>query len=279
MIIFLLKKTFYDLLDNAVPIAAINLVLIILFAIPVLTANILKSVFNSEIIPVIIVVIDIFICCAYLACVAKEVRKISDYQSLSVKDFVKNIKKNIGKTVIAAIVTSVYLGLLVLTFAFILPFYLLIDSIYSLLFAAFIFWIAIAAIIVFQFLLPVSMRLKKTHINGSHDEGKQRLGMLKKCFALFFDNKSFFAFCTLLGFFLLSLSLLTGFLFPGPAGILLFYDEALRLRLNKYRQPRHSYATSERLRKKYDWKNLLKDDMEKTGNRTFQSIFFPWKNS
>jgi hypothetical protein len=108
--------------------------------------------------------------------------------------------------------------------------------------------------------------------------GRDRLGsgpltIIKKCFFIFFDNTLF---CILVGavsLAILALSLPLFMLLPGPAGLLLFLDEALRLRLLKYdwleEHPGH---------RKIPWDILIQDEREKTGNRSLKGLIFPWKD-
>ena len=64
-------------------------------------------------------------------------------------------------------------------------------------------------------------------------------------------------------------------MFPGPVGVLLYLDEALRLRLLKYD---YLEANPEADRKKIPWDALLIDEREKTGDRTLKNFIFPWKD-
>jgi hypothetical protein len=71
------------------------------------------------------------------------------------------------------------------------------------------------------------------------------------------------------------LSMFLGFLAPGPAGVLLFLDEGLRLRLLKYDWLE---ANPDANRRKVPWDALLIEEREKTGTRSFKNFIFPWKD-
>jgi hypothetical protein len=73
---------------------------------------------------------------------------------------------------------------------------------------------------------------------------------------------------------LIIISALTAFLIPGPAGILLYLDEALRLRLLKYDWLEAHPDEGRRI----PWDALLIDEREKTGTRSFRNFIFPWKD-
>ncbi|MDR2103555.1 MAG: hypothetical protein LBP42_05565, partial [Treponema sp.] len=74
---------------------------------------------------------------------------------------------------------------------------------------------------------------------------------------------------------LLGMSVFLAFLFPGPAGILLYLDEAVRLRIFKYDWLEANPGEN---RRKVPWDALLIDDREKTGTRSLKSFIFPWKD-
>jgi len=73
----------------------------------------------------------------------------------------------------------------------------------------------------------------------------------------------------------LMLSVVLVFMFPGPAGVLLYIDEAVRLRLLKYD---YLEANPGANRKKIPWDALLIEERDKTGSRTFKNFIFPWKD-
>jgi hypothetical protein len=122
----------------------------------------------------------------------------------------------------------------------------------------------VIAILALQFFFPIYFRL-----------GDRIPKALKKCFIIFFDNPGlcFFALAhnTVIGI----ISLLLAFLAPGPAGILLFLDEAFRLRLLKYD---YLEANPDANRKHIPWDALLIDERERTGTRTLRNFIFPWKD-
>jgi hypothetical protein len=73
--------------------------------------------------------------------------------------------------------------------------------------------------------------------------------------------------------------MLLAFLLPGPAGLLLFLDEALRLRLLKYDWlEANPDTTGSKKRRQIPWDAILIEEREKTGDRSFRSFIFPWKD-
>jgi hypothetical protein len=138
------------------------------------------------------------------------------------------------------------------------------GSMFGLLLAAVIFWTLVVLVLSLQFLFTVRARLD-TKI----------LKVIKKCFIIFFDNPGFSIFTFIHNVLMMGISILLAFLFPGPAGILLFLDEGLRLRLLKYD---YLDANPEANRKKIPWDALLIDERERTGTRSLKSFIFPWKD-
>jgi hypothetical protein len=257
MIGFLIKKTFFDMWDNLFRVALINLGFIASVAIPVFIPGLLEP---FPVLAVGVVFIGILWCFVYLAAAALSLKLVSNYGAFGFGDFFTNLK------------IAWPIGLVMGGFVFIIwilvnvaiPFYLSMQSMIGLLLAAVIFWTMVVGVLAFQFLLAVRARLD-TKINK----------IIKKCFLFFFDNTGFCIFSFIHNVIALGLSMFLAFLFPGPAGILLYLDEALRLRLLKYDWLEENPGEN---RRKVPWDALLIDDRERTGTRSLKSFIFPWKD-
>ena len=257
MIGFLIKKNFFDLWDNLFKVALINIGFIASLAFPVFIPSLLASV------PVLgmgALLVGILWCFVYLSAAALSLRALSDYGNFGFADFFANLK--IVWPVGLILGGIVFIGVLLCTV--VLPFYLSMNSMFGLLLAAVIFWTLVVAVLALQFFFAVRSRLDTKVIK-----------IIKKCFILFFDNPLFCIFMLIHNLVVLALSTLLAFLFPGPAGILLFLDEGLRLRLLKYDWLE---ANPEADRRKIPWDALLIDEREKTGTRSLKSFIFPWKD-
>jgi hypothetical protein len=92
---------------------------------------------------------------------------------------------------------------------------------------------------------------------------------------IFFDNPGMAFFSLIHNTVVLIISALLAFLFPGPGGILLFLDEALRLRLLKYDWLE---ANPDSDCRKIPWDAILIEEREKTGTRSLKNFIFPWKD-
>jgi hypothetical protein len=260
MIGFLIKKTFFDMWDNLFRVALLNLGFIASLSIPVF----LPGLFSSPAIVAALLVTGVLWCAVYLAAAALSLKAVSDYGSFGFGDFFRNLKTGwpAGLCMGAAVL------LLWAMASIIIPFYLSINSMIGLLLAAVIFWTLVLALLSLQFFFAVRARLDT-----------KLLKVFKKCFIIFFDNPGFAVFSLLHNVVVLAVSALLAFLFPGPAGILLYLDEALRLRLLKYDWLEANSEPGQRpKRRQIPWDALLIEEREKTGTRSLKSFIFPWKD-
>jgi hypothetical protein len=257
MIGFLIKKTFFDLWDNLFKLALINLGFIASLAIPIFIPPLLESV---PPLALLVMGLGMLWACVYLAAAALSLKSVSDYGSFGFADFFHNLRLVWPAGLVLGVL--VFAGWILTSLA--IPFYLSFNSLVGLLLTAIIFWTLVVGILALQFFLPIRSRLdaKLTKV-------------IKKSFIIFFDNPGLCIFAFLHNLVLLTLSVLLAFLIPGPAGILLFLDEALRLRLLKYDWLEENPDAD---RRKIPWDSLLIEEREKTGSRSFKSFIFPWKD-
>jgi hypothetical protein len=253
---FLIRKTVYDLWDNMFRIVLVNLGFIALLAVPILV----PGLFESLALEITFHIVGVLCCSVYLATAALSVKSISDYGSFGFGDFFRNLKE--------AWPAGLVMGFLVLVVSALVTVdvrvYMSLDSLAGPVLTSFVLWTAIFALLSFQFYFAVRARL-----------GTNLLKVFRKCLIIFFDNTGLAVFSLLHNIIALILSALLAFLFPGPCGILLFLDEALRLRILKYDWLEANPGAN---RRKIPWDALLIDEREKTGTRTFRNFIFPWKD-
>ena len=257
MIGFLIKKNFFDLWDNLFRIALLNLGFIASLAIPIFIPQLLAGV---PVLGLIMLFAGIIWCFIYLSAAALCVKSVSDYGGFGFADFFSNLKAGWPLGIVAGLMVFIFY----LMVSVVMNFYLSLDSVTGLMLAAIIFWTIIIGVISFQFIFAVRARLD-TKISK----------ILKKCLIVFFDNPGFCIFTFFHNTVMLIISIFLALLFPGPAGILLFLDEGLRLRLLKYDWLE---ANPEADRKKIPWDAILIDEREKTGTRSLRNFIFPWKD-
>ncbi|MDR2048085.1 MAG: hypothetical protein LBP69_01380 [Treponema sp.] len=256
MIGFLLKKTFFDLWDNLFKVVLLNVGFVASAAIPIC------GLFLTPIpaLGIGLALAGILWCGVYLAAAARILGAVSDYGSFGFVDFFAGLRRAWP----AGLVAGSVMPLVWLLIWVIFPFYLGLNSPVGLFLAAAVFWISVGLLLSMQFFLALHSRLER-NIPGA----------LWKCLLIFADNPLFCLFSFFHNLILLILSVFLIFLFPGPAGILLYLDEALRLRLLKYDWIK---ANPQENRRKIPWDALLVEEREKTGTRSLKSFIFPWKD-
>jgi hypothetical protein len=257
MIGFLIKKTFFDLWDNLFRAALINLGFIASAAIPVFIPPLFEGL---PLAGLFFLCAGVVWCFIYLAAAALSLKAVSDYGSFGFADFFRNLKTAWP----AGLVTALFVLAAGLLITQVIPFYFALNSLIGLLLSAIIFWTLVVGILALQFFLPIRSRLDKRIPKA-----------IKKCFLIFFDNPLFCIFSFIHNLVLLALSFFLALLFPGPAGILLYLDEALRLRLLKYDWLE---LHPDENRRKIPWEVILIEEQEKTGTRSFKNFIFPWKD-
>jgi hypothetical protein len=259
MIGFLIKKTLYDLWDNMLRIVALNLGFFICTAVPLLP-TLFPKIFGFTPLMIVFAVLGTLICSIYLATAAFTIKSISDYGTFTFADFFRNIKIALP----AGIAMFVFFLIIYFVFSIVIPFYAGLASVVGLIITALLIWVVIFTFLSFQFYFSVYSRL-----------GMNLIKSFKKCMLISFDNTGMAIFLLIHNFLALLISIVFAFMFPGPVGVLLYLDEALRLRLLKYD---YLDANPEADRKKIPWDALLIDEREKTGNRTLKNFIFPWKD-
>ena len=257
---FLIKKTFFDTWDNMFRIVLLNLGFVALAALPAF----LPSIIPIPALSIAVFAAGVLLCCIYLCAAAISVKAISDYGSFDIADFWANVIAG-WPAGIAAGCTGCVLAILA---GIIIPFYLDINSLLGILFAAIVFWTLLLSLVSLQFFFAIRARLDTKLIK-----------VFKKCFIIFFDNPAFAIFTLMYALVMLALSIILALLLPGPAGILLFLDEALRLRLLKYDWlEANPQPEAPSRRQNIPWDIILIEEREKTGTRSLRNFIFPWKD-
>jgi hypothetical protein len=252
---FLIKKTFYDLWDNLLKIALVNLGFLVLFIAGILLPPLLNAVPPLS---TAITALCLLCCCLYLSALSLCLKALPDYGSLDFADFPRNFAAALPAGLLLGFFC--FLGLLLISLA--IPFYFALGSFAGLLLGCFLLWTMLAAILILQFYLPIRVRLDTKPAK-----------IVKKCLLIFFDNTLFCILAGAVSLAILALSLPLFLLLPGPGGILLFLDEALRLRLLKY-----DWLEANPGHRKIPWDLLLAEEREKTGTRSLKGLIFPWKD-
>ncbi|WP_232616874.1 hypothetical protein [Treponema primitia] len=254
---FLIKKSFYDLWDNLFRVVLVNLVFLAFLIAAVLVLPLFESL---PLLGLVFLGFFMLLCFVYLSTAALTLKAISDYSSFGFADFFRNLKSAWPAGVLLGILF--FLGFLFVTMG--IPFYFNLGSFLGLLLGSLLFWTLLIGILALQFYFPIRSRLDTKFFK-----------IIKKCFLILLDNSFFCIMSGIVSLVILALSLPLLFLLPGPGGVLLFLDEALRIRLLKYDWLE---ANPNADRRKIPWDVLLVDEREKTGTRTLKGLIFPWKD-
>ncbi|MDR0909274.1 MAG: hypothetical protein LBM77_05850 [Spirochaetaceae bacterium] len=267
MIGFLIKKTFFDLWDNLFRIAFVNIGFIALLAYLIFIPGLLVAIPPLSVLALVIGILGISI---YFQAAALAFKDVSDYKVFGFRDFFEKVKESWKQ----GLVFGLLICALVVVAIFILPFYLSMGNLLGLFVTAIVFWALVISILALQWYIAIRARLD-TKISK----------IIRKCFLIFFDNPGFSLFSFFHNLILFALSAFLAFLAPGPAGIILYLDEALRLRLLKYdwldahpEELNKTNARGRRIKPKIPWDALLIDERERTGTRSFRNFIFPWKD-
>jgi uncharacterized membrane protein YesL len=252
---FLIKKAFYDLWDNLFKIALINLGFLALLIAGIIFSSLLNA---GPLLSLGIMALCLLCCCVYLSTASLCLKTLSDYGSFGFADFFHNFAAAWPSGLLLGILC--FLGFFLAAMA--IPFYFSLDSFAGLLLGCFLLWTMLTVTLALQFYLPIRARLDV------------KLGkIVKKCFLILFDNTLFCILAGVVSLVILALSLPLFMLLPGPGGLLLFLDEALRIRLFKY-----DWLEANPGIRKIPWDILLEDEREKTGSRSIKGLIFPWKD-
>lgn len=274
MILFLIKKTFFDFWDNLLTVILLNLGFILIGSLEIsslilfsesgffsFTGNrILFPYFFSY----VIIVIDFVVSFVYMGAVGKFVKGIADYEKPGFTDFFKCLKETFKSSAIFAVISSFFSIILIVSGR-----YYLIDNpqigelkIGFLLFIL-LYLLALITILASQFFFPLQSAINTKVAKN-----------IKKMFLLFFDNAGFSIILFIVNIAVFLLSALTFFLFFGPAVNMLLMAVAFKLRLYKYVYLEKNPGT---MNKNIPWEELLASDNKVVGKRNLRNMFFPWK--
>jgi energy-converting hydrogenase Eha subunit C len=252
---FLIKKTFFDMYDNLIAIALLNAGFILVLAFCFYLPWALRTL---PVVPFVVLGIGFFLLFAYLGGVSGITREISDFQRPDMHSFAAYLRSSLPSSLILAVINLTLLFLFRTAF----PFYSHMDMLIGQIASSLLVWFLIIWILAFQYAFPIQSRL---------DRSIRKI--LKKMFLLLLDNPLFTLGLMLTSVLIFLLSLLTAFLLPGIATVLLLTNAGLRLRLYKYDYLEQHPES----RKRIPWEMLLSEDRERVGKRTLKGMIFPWK--
>lgn len=255
---FLIKKAFFDLWDNFLPAILINLGFIALLALPVTLPASLAPL--STLLALAVMIAGALLAVVYTGAAFELSRRITDFQSLEWSMVLPALRSAWKPALLVGTIGLVHGFLLSVA----LPVYTSFNNALGLFALALLFWMSVLWWITVPWFFPVVQRLNARPGTA-----------LKKSFILTFDNTGLTVGLVIGALLIVLLSFLTAFLLPGIAGLAIWYQTALRLRMYKYDYlDQHPDAN----RKEIPWDALLLDDRERVGKRSLRGMIFPWKD-
>lgn len=256
MILFLMKKVFFDVWDNLITVVLFN----IGFAAIIAGASYIAFLFEPAGIGYFItVIISVFIFNIYAGAVSGYMSDLVSYKSPELKSFPDHIIKIWKSAAVISAISIFQVAALFIGF----PFYFQVGGLPGLIGLVTLFWISVLWWMGIQYFFPVACQLEASI-------KKQ----LKKSFILLLDNTLFSIFLGFYSIVILGVSLFAALLIPGITVILLAHQAALKLRLYKYD---YLEENSDASRRNIPWNELLFKEKEKIGTRTLKGMIFPWK--
>ncbi|HAH61259.1 MAG TPA: hypothetical protein DCL73_04095 [Treponema sp.] len=260
MYLFFIKKNFCDGWDNMLSIIIPNLVVLGV----ILGFTSLMYVFQNAV-PVVIALVFLMLIAISILTFAfgDSAVQIANFSTAHIADYFKAIPGSLKDgalfgLLIGAICTASYIAI---------PFYFAQKSLFGIFVGALFTWVVLFALLALQWFAAIRALM--------HNDFKK---CLRKCFIIFFDNTGFSLFTAFYNLILFALSILMVGLMPSAAGIMLSQVNALRLRLYKYDYlEKHPELKTPKERRYIPWSDLLEDDKEALGPRSFKSFIFPWK--
>jgi hypothetical protein len=253
---FFIKKAFFDGWDNLISLVALNLgYLLVLLA----AYGALEVLAISAPLGIILLIVTSLLNSLYTAMVSVHTKGFAWYTRPGFSGF-----KSGFSTIWRHALLHFGINTLLLTVAiFIIPFYLSYSSLFAFAVAVVMFWIALAFMLAMMYFFPLAAQLPED----------KPLKTLKKALMIVGDNIWFSLFLGIYSLITFALSIVFATIMPGVGGIELSHQVAMKLLMYKYD---HLEAHPED-RKNVPWEELLFDEREKVGTRTFRGMIFPWK--
>jgi uncharacterized membrane protein YesL len=254
---FLVKKAFFDMWDHFLGVVIMNLGYVAVISVPILLIGPALQV--SPLLFFLVIGIGIVLFCLYSGVVAMAAHEIANYRNPEFRKIPEYFRDTWKQSLVLGLVY--FAVTLVLQVG--MPVYASMGNLLGLAAVVFLGWAVIIWALASQFYLPIRTQLD-TDIRK----------IIRKSFVIFFDN-TFFAILLGIGSLLITVgSIFTALLIPGIAGLMLWHQVALKLRLYKYDYLEENPDAN---RRKIPWDALLIDDEDKVGKRTLRGMIFPWK--
>lgn len=257
MIGFFIKKAFFDGWDNLISLVVLNLgYLVVLLSL----YGALEVLAVSTVGGIVLLLVVSALHSLYSGALSCQTKGHAWYERPGFSEF----RQAFGRIWHHAVLHWIANTLLFTMVLFVIPFYLSYASMVGFAIAVLVFWIALACSLALMYYYPLAVQMP--------DDKPTKT--LKKSFIVLGDNIGFSLFFGLYTVINIALSILFATIIPGVAGVQLSRQVAVKLLMYKYDYlEEHPEAN----RKQIPWDELLYDEREKVGKRTFRGMIFPWK--
>lgn len=255
---FFIKKAFFDGWDNLIGMVVHNLgfLLILLAALGSMSLSA-----TSAALSIVALIFCVGLFSFYSSGVAAASWAYARYERSGWEGFKKGIRETWRHSLVFWVMLVLDISLMTL----VIPFYLSYGNIVGTLLSVLLFWAFIGLSLALLFFFPLSYAMR----------GDRPTKTLKKSFIIVFDNLFFALFLALYQMVNLALSIFLAGLAPGVTGMHLASSDAVKLLMLKYDWLEENPEES---KKHIPWDEILYEERECVGHRSFKNMIFPWKD-
>lgn len=255
---FAIKKWFFDFWDHLLLIMLCNVVMDMALALPVFVPSLLDP--NGGPLFWITLLIGILVNYAVVVGVNGLMWDISRGEGPSRESIVRAYKRGLVPGLVLGTINLAFGALAFLA----MQFYGSLGDFTGMILMALVFWFLMFWLMMASYFLPFNSQME-TKLSK----------LFRKSYLVFSDNPAFSLGMGAWSLLILVLTAVSITLLPGVAGLLLWHQTCLKLRLRKYDYlEEHPDADS----RKVPWADLLYEEKERVGHRTLKNMIFPWKD-
>lgn len=258
MLGFFIKKSFFDAWDNLIGLVLGNLgyiVVLILFTLD------LGSFTGSSAIGFGLTMIGVFLMSFHSVGIAQITYGYSNYKRLGFAGYKEGLRL-FWRHAILLFVVNILLFIMILV---VIPFYMNMANIVSLVLSIILMWVVFTTVLAIQYFLPLMTNFT----------GDKPVKTFKKCYIMAIGNLGTTVFLLIYNIIQIPLTILTAGLLFNMTGITLACQNCFKLLLLRldYLEENPDVKLKE-----VPWDDILYEDRESVGKRTLKGMIFPWKD-
>ncbi len=258
MIGFLIKKVFFDIWDNLLLLVLMSLGIVVPLGVLYLGSLLIEVNIYASVAVAAVALLSYSFYQLYLS-------SVTFGYSRNVKGGFKAVKDAFRFHIGHAFVHFMAVAVVFLIAIVGIPFYFSFGNMLGVVMGMMMFWIALSILLSIQYFFPLCF----------HMEADGPFKTLKKCFIILADNLGTSLFLALRTLIDLVLTILTAAMIPGFAGISLSRMDTVKLLMLKYD---FLEANPDCTKRDINWDDLLYEERQLLGPRSFKGMIFPWKD-